>query len=344
MKSSSKYGAFIGITGYQLKTGQKGMALVLVLWVLSLLTIMAGSFALSMRREAAIVSGVKNNAQAIAIAESGIAIAEMMLLNTDPAKRWRADGSIYQIDAEDSRVRIRILSETGKIDLNAADEKVLQELMSHAPVDENSKDDPIEHASKLANAILDWRDADDLIHINGAEKKEYQDAGLKYQPRNKPLQTVEELQMVLGMDERTFKWIEPLVTVYSGQPHSALQMASKEVLQVLPGLDQGLVEDYVKARLESARNGLPVPPFPLSSGQNQAAGGESGVLAIDSEVLLDEGSKAIISAVIKKSDGTLPVPFQALKWQRNTVSDVSLFTDAMSELLVKQYAESELNN
>ena len=68
---------------------QKGLALVLVLWVLSLLTIMAGSFALSIRREASIVADIKNNAQAMAVAESGIAMAEMMLLNTDQYKRWR---------------------------------------------------------------------------------------------------------------------------------------------------------------------------------------------------------------------------------------------------------------
>ena len=171
MKSSRTYSIIKDTTSHQVKANQKGMALVIVLWVLSLLTIMAGSFALSMRREASIVAGVKSNAQAIAIAESGIAIAEMMLLNTDPAKRWRADGNIYQIDAEDSRVRIRILSESGKIDLNAADEKALEALMTHAPINENSKEDPVEHAAKLTGAILDWRDADDLIHINGAEKK-----------------------------------------------------------------------------------------------------------------------------------------------------------------------------
>ena len=166
---------------------------------------------------------------------------------------------------------------------------------------------------------------------------------MKYQPRNRPFQTVEELQMVMGMDEPTFQWIEPLVTVYSGQQKSALQTASKEVLQVVPGLDQGVVNDYVTARLESARNGLPPPPFPLGSGQAPAGGGGE-VFSIDSEAMLDDGSKALISAVLKTSDGTLPIPFQALKWQRNTVSNVSLFTDAMSELLVKQYAEPELNN
>ena len=76
-------------------TRQNGMALVLVLWVLSILIIMAGSFALSMRRESSIVSVIKNNAHAMAIAESGIALAETMLLNPDPNKVWRADGNIY---------------------------------------------------------------------------------------------------------------------------------------------------------------------------------------------------------------------------------------------------------
>lgn len=100
---------------------QKGMALILVLWVLSLLTIMAGGFVLSIRRETAIIAGLKNNAEAQATAESGLAIAELMLQNPDINKRWRADGSIYQIDAENAKLRIRLLSETGKININFAD-------------------------------------------------------------------------------------------------------------------------------------------------------------------------------------------------------------------------------
>ncbi|MGZ5056362.1 MAG: type II secretion system protein GspK, partial [Methylobacter sp.] len=95
-----------------------GFALVLVLWVLSLMTIMAGSFALSMRREAGTVAGSSSNAQAVAIAESGLAIAELMLMNPDQQQRWRTDGSIYQINYADSTVRIRLLSEAGKVDLN----------------------------------------------------------------------------------------------------------------------------------------------------------------------------------------------------------------------------------
>ena len=240
---------------------QTGLALILVLWVLSLLTIMAGSFALSMRREASIIAGIRNNAQAMAVAESGIALAEMMLLNPDPNKRWRAEGNIYQINSGDAKVRVRLLSETGKIDINQADQTVLEGLMTYAPVD-------TEQQTRLVNAILDWRDEDDLVRIEGAEKKEYKDAGLNYHPQNKPFQSIEELQLVLGMNETVFKWIEPLVTVYSGQKQVAMQEATKEVLQVIPGLDMELVDAYITARLESAINDLPAPPFPSISGQN----------------------------------------------------------------------------
>ena len=246
-----------------------GFALVLVLWVLSLLTIMAGSFALSMRREAGIVTGSSNNAQAVAIAESGLAIAELMLMNPDQQQRWHTDGSIYQIDYADSKVRIRLLSEAGKVDLNSADEALLQELMMHAPVDE-------ELQTKLLNAILDWRDGDDLVHMDGAEKEEYKKAGLSYQPRNKPFQSVDELQMVLGVNEQIFKWLESLVTVHSEQTNVDMAQAAKEVLYVLPGIDVELIDQYIAARRENAINGLPPPPAPVVSNSGMALAGQAG--------------------------------------------------------------------
>ncbi|MFZ2172146.1 MAG: type II secretion system protein GspK [Methylococcaceae bacterium] len=316
---------------------QKGLALVLVLWVLSLLTIMAGSFALSMRRETSIIEGVRNNAQAMAIAESGLAIAEMMLLNPDQDKRWRADGNIYQVDFINAKVRLRVLSETGKIDINKADQTLLQGMMSQAPVD-------AEQQTKIINAILDWRDQDDLVHINGAEKKEYQEAGLNYQPRNKPFQSVEELQLILGIDASVFEEIEDLITIYSGQQQVDLRYAAKEVLQVIPELDAELVDTYITERLESAKNGLPAPVFPASSGQGNTSAGQNNAFTVISEAMLNDNSSAALSAVIKQSDETLASPFQVLEWRQITGNNASLFTDGMSALLVKQYAEFEFNN
>jgi len=321
---------------------RSGFALVLVLWVLSLLTIMAGSFALSMRREASIVATIKNNAEASAIAESGIAIAEMMLLGPDKTKRWRTDGSIYQIDTANARMRVRLLAENGKIDINKAEQKLLESLIASAPIGDSKQQ------TQLVSAILDWRDENDLIHLEGAEKKEYRKAGLGYQPRNKPFQSIGELQLVLGMDEAIFKWLEPLITVYSGQPMVNLQQATKEVLQVLPDMDAGLIDAYVAARLASAKQDLPIPPIPVGLAQ-AAKGGQVSMLSIISEVLLDDGATATISVVIQHAPSAT-APFTIVDWQRNKAGGESLFTDILtdtdtiSDLIVKHYAESEFNN
>jgi len=330
----------------------EGFALVLVLWVLSLLTIMAGSFALSMRREAGIVTGSSKNAQAAAVAESGLAIAELMLMHPDPLQRWRTDGSIYQLDYAEAKVRVRLLAETGKVDLNRADQTLLQALMGRAPVAEQLQ-------TQLVNAILDWRDTDDLAHLEGAEQEEYKDAGLNYRPRNKPFQSVEELQLVLGINEQAFKWLENRVTVYSGQAQVDSTQAAKEVLQLLPGVDSGLIDDYLAARRESAINGLPAPTAPLvsnrpagqtgdnaplSAGAATPGSEQNGVITVISEARLEDGATTVIATQIKKSANPAASPFQILNWQRNAAVDGSLFTDEKDELLVRQYAEPEFNN
>jgi general secretion pathway protein K len=328
----------------QVKSTQLGFALVLVLWVLSLLTIMAGSFALSMRRESTIVAGIKDNAGAASVAEAGIAYAEFMLLHPDQNKRWRADGNIYQVDFGNTQIRLRLLSESGKIDINKADLPLLQALMAQAPVEE-------EQQAKLIGAILDWRDPDDLLNIDGAEKKEYQDAGLKYQPRNKPFQTLEELQMVLGIDERVYNWLEPLVTVYSGQAQINPKLASSKVLNVLPGLDVSLIETYLATRLDNAKNDLPAPEFPGGLVTSSASGTNEVVTIVSEAVMPDETSTLVAATVLKSGagqpvdmDGVKPAPFKVINWQRNPVNQKSLFTDEMSEFLVKHYAETELSD
>jgi general secretion pathway protein K len=68
------------------------------------------------------------------------------------------------------------------------------------------------------------------------------------------------------------------------------------------------------------------------------------VISLVSEALMSDGSSAVISVVVSQSDQAQTTPFQVLKWQHLTANNASLFTDAMSELVVKQYAETELDN
>jgi general secretion pathway protein K len=328
------------------KSAKNGFALVLVLWVLSLLTIMAGSFALTMRRESTITAGIKDNAAAAAAAEAGIAYAEIMLLNPDQNKRWRADGNIYQVDFGELQIRLRLISEAGKIDINKADLPLLQSLFAQAPIEE-------ERQTKIIGAIMDWRDQDDLLNIDGAEKKEYRKAGLKYEPRNKPFQTVEELQMVLGMDDRLYNWLEPVITVYSGQPQVNLKQATAKVLNLLPGVDASLIESFIASRLESAKTEQPAPEFPSTLLKSRGTGfGRNETVTIVSEARMPDETSAVITATVAKSGGNQALVsdptqlgvFKILKWRRNPANEEPLFSDEMNELIVKQYAEPELSN
>jgi general secretion pathway protein K len=323
----------------RLKFASAGFALVLVLWIISLLTIMAGSFALTMRRESTVVSIAKDNAAALAMAEAGVAVGQLMLLNPDQIKRWRADGNIYQVNFGDAKVRISLLAESGKFDINKVNPQQLEALLSNTGLDEDRR-------KKLIGAILDWRDPDDLLSLDGAEKKEYRDAGLKYGPRNKPFKTIEELQMVLGVDEQTYTLLEPMITVYSGQAQVNLKLATAKILKMLPNLDAELIDNFVISRLDSAKNAMPAPEFPTTAGGILNAANPNDAITVVSEAQMPDESSALVSVTIGKLENVFNQgsQFKTLKWQRNPANVPGLFTGQMDQLLVKEYAEPELSD
>lgn len=325
---------------------QRGVALILVLWVLSILTLMAGSFTLTMRRESAGVSHIKANAEAMAHAQAGIALAQAMLLHEDEAKRWRVDGSIYEIETENATTRIRILSETGKIDLNSVTQKLLHHVLQFSPLETQAQ-------LELENALLDWRDDDDTTRPFGAEKNEYKAIKLNYAPRNKPFRSFEELQMVRGMTAEVFAWMQPLFTVYAaGQTEVDVNSASREVLNALPEIDVTLLDAYFLARQKAIINHEPMPKLPRVENAAQAmtqdveatteaeAAPEISVVTISVETVLDNDAQARMDVVMEKVDGANNLPFQILVWQ-NQMDLPSLFSETMNEFLIAHYFEPE---
>lgn len=109
------------------------------------------------------------------------------------------------------RVRMTVRSERGKVDLNFADQALLAALFRSAGA-------PQDKADALAAAVEDWRDGDDLVRLNGAEKKHYLDAGLKHVPENKPFRSAGEAQRILGMTPRIFACIVGEITVLTQSP------------------------------------------------------------------------------------------------------------------------------
>ena len=245
----------------RLSGGSRGFALVLVLWVIALLTVVAGSFAFAMRTETELTGNLVARSQAEALAEGGLRVGVARLLEPEFAKRWRADGTRYDIEIAGQPVAVAVISERGKVDLNRATESLLRAVVMHAA--EESGDELGEE--RLVDAILDWRDGNRNRRLTGAEDADYQAAGKPYGARDGPFVSVEELTQVLGMTTAVYRKLAPLVTVHGGRSRIDPGTAPRSVLLALPAVTEEQVDAYVNARDTAASNGI-APSVELLAG------------------------------------------------------------------------------
>ena len=106
-------------------SSQRGIVLIWVLWVGTLLGLIAGSYLFGVRAGITAVSNAGERLQAEALAESGINHGILTLLNAEPVERWRLAGSLREMAFGTGRFEYWIQAESGKIDLNAAPETLL---------------------------------------------------------------------------------------------------------------------------------------------------------------------------------------------------------------------------
>ena len=171
---------------------QRGIALVVVLWLLVLLTVIAASHARVIRTETRLASNQVEASKARSLAEAGANHAIIELLVRDEAQRWSVNGSVNHIRYEDGDVAIAIRDARGLIDINKAQAALLDTVLTGVGLDQTQR-------QALVDAILDWRDKDSLKRIKGAEDDDYRRAGLKWAARDGDFSSVEEFRYVLGM-------------------------------------------------------------------------------------------------------------------------------------------------
>lgn len=205
---------------------QRGIALVVVLWLLVLLTVIAASHARVVRTETRLASNQIEAGKARSLAEAGAHHAIMELLVLDEALRWPVNGSVNRILFEDGEVAISIRDARGLVDINTAQGALLDTVLAGAGVEQTQR-------QALVDATLDWRDKDSLKHINGAEDDDYRRAGLKWAARDGAFSSVEEFRYVLGMTNPLFEQLVPYLTVYSGQANIKLDAAPPWLVNVL---------------------------------------------------------------------------------------------------------------
>jgi general secretion pathway protein K len=204
-----------------------GVALVLVLWIIVLLSVIGISHSRNVRLDMQIARHHVENAKARALAETGINRAIYELFNDDEQTRWSFNGQIYELSFPEGEVQIMIRNTAGLVDINTATPDVLETLFSGVQIDQ-------EQRSALVDAIMDWKDADDLRRLNGAEDSDYEAEDLEYGTPDRPFFSIGELRYVLGMNTAIYNTISPYVTVFSGQS-SINQAYAPEELAILFG-------------------------------------------------------------------------------------------------------------
>lgn len=283
---------------------QRGVALIMVLWITVMLTVIGGTLAFAMRSEVAAARNAVSFAQVRAAADGAVDRMAFELLRPRTPEAWKPDGT--QRTWQDGEVAVAAVAvdESAKIDLNAAPDALLKSLL----VARGGLDDAA--AAAMVDVIADWRDDDELRRPNGAEAGDYRAANSRYVPSNRRFESVPELSRVLGMTPVLYARLAPAITVHSGQAGINPLTASREVLLALPNATPELVDDYLLRRAEALAANLPPPPFPPAQG---FATGPSPVWRIRAEAALPDGVTFVREAVVRATADPRR-PYFALLW------------------------------
>lgn len=286
---------------------EAGVVLLVVLWVVTLLTIIAGSYSVTLRTDTSIVHNAVLAAQARAAAHAGVRLAVLGLVNRITPDDSTASSIRFDTVFSTARVHIIVTDESGKINLNRASPALLNNLLRAAGVESTQAD-------ALVGAIEDWRDQDDLRSLNGAEKGDYQAAGMRYVPRNAPFQSVDELALVLGMKFALFKQLQGALTVYSssggGNPSSAPDL----VRLALGGADG---ERGEFRSIDHSMEADTQPARPLEPGGGLKIGAAGQILSIHVQAQFPEGIQERLTALVRLSPNRVGAPFSVIAWKED---------------------------
>jgi general secretion pathway protein K len=205
----------------------RGVALLGTVVALAVMTVLATGLARTSALDAHLARTALATLQADALARSGVA-ATTALLATNGTRvdsfhaPWARDPGPQPLGA--GVVRVRVEDEARRLDLGTPElAAALPALLGSLGLD-----------ARLADAIADWSDADDVARPHGAERAWYLALTPPYVAANTPLRTLGDLRLVRGVDAAVLARLRPHVTV-AGERAVNPNTASQEVLVALAG-------------------------------------------------------------------------------------------------------------
>lgn len=183
--------------------GQRGVALLLVLWVLALLgTLLAGLVGwVHLQNRQALWQ--RQHLQGLLAAEAGIGMAVLAQLDRDPQRHWLADGQVHALRFDEAELAVTLRSEQGQLDLNAA---------------------PAAQIARLLQACG---------ALPGQARQLGQAVDQRRGEQQAPLRLIEELREIAGMTQALYSCAAPYVTLWNGLPEPDPRLAAPWLQQAL---------------------------------------------------------------------------------------------------------------
>lgn len=187
---------------------QRGAVLVLVLWVLAVLSLVAGFYASEAKVRRNLGSQTLESITAREEIKALLCILATRLATPDmkPEDAWEKgffvpDGLPHRIFLNQTAIDFILEDERGKIDLNKAPDEDIR-LVLRGMLELQGENPAL--ADRLLNAILDWKDPDNLPRDGGAEDETYEQKRPAYVAANGPFKSIEELLLVEGVTYELF--------------------------------------------------------------------------------------------------------------------------------------------
>ncbi|HMA52495.1 MAG TPA: hypothetical protein VKP60_22195 [Magnetospirillaceae bacterium] len=265
-------------------TNQRGIALVIVLWGVALLSLLAAALAASSGMAAKRSLNMVEAAQARARLDEALAAAMLALGRAEHP--WVPDGRRHRLVLDGADAEIRVTAESGRADLNHTAPELLRSLLERAASDGEAGD-------RLAG----------LLATRAAQR---------------PLVTVTELAGLPGMTVPLFRRLLPLVTVHNPDGKIDWRLADPALLAAIPGLHDDQLAALMARRSESGYSPEPsmleaMNHVGVGSSSEQGAAGGSKLLSVHMSLSLAGGGRASAEILIRLSADR--DPFHIVEWR-----------------------------
>jgi general secretion pathway protein K len=300
---------------------QRGVALLVVLWIFIFLLVVAFDFSASVREEATAAHRYGDETEGYYIALAGFerGIYEFLQQSTGReviGTQKRADifdGGWREEALGGGTLRVRWVDEGGKININRADEATLRRVFTNLGIEEPVK-------AILVDSIMDWRDPDDLHRASGAENDYYRSLTPPYTAKNGPFDTVEDLLWVRGMTAELFYGygdakgkreenverlgLREIFTVDSPIDRVNLRTASADVIHALTGIPLEKTRRFIEEREKLSEKTL-ADLLPLLGIGASDAGLQQFVFANPAVVTIEAEGRPTQSGVSRRVKGVV---------------------------------------